>query len=160
MPRKKPDPPNMDPKTPIKNAMDKIAADFGENLKAEIKEKFEAGPTPANSAGKDVAREHLVRFTFNVLEDEGDRTYRLPALPGPEQNSIGHLADVFFASGYFGHLTPAQIAVHIIAGRSLGLDDAQSVFDLDIQPGPTIAYRKKQTYQETADAIEDRRATL
>lgn len=83
-------------------------------------------------------------------------------LPEPRSTmeSVGPLADVFHASGYFGDLTPAQIAVHIIAGRSLGLDDAQSVFDLEIKPGPTIVYKQAQTYQNAADGVEKVKSTV
>lgn len=77
-------------------------------------------------------------------------------LPGPPEREISNMAETFAASGYFGDLTPAQIAVHIIAGRSLGLDDAQSVFDLVIAPGPSIAYRPAKPYMDAADAINER----
>ena len=107
-----------------------------------------------------VAGEHLGTF---YIADSG----MLPEIKrntGSEfrdgENNIGALADVFWASGFCGNLTPAQIAVHIIAGRSLGLDDAQSVFDLTVGPGPTIAYRPGQPYQAAADDVDAAKAKL
>lgn len=49
--------------------------------------------------------------------------------------SVGSLADIFRESGYFGELTPAQIAVHILAGQELGFGPVKSMFDLKITPG-------------------------
>ncbi len=107
-----------------------------------------------------VAGEHLGTF---YVADSG----MLPEIKrntGSEfrdgENNIGALADVFWASGFCGNLTPAQIAVHIIAGRSLGLDDAQSVFDLEIGPGPTVRYRPGQPYQAAADDVDAAKAKL
>lgn len=109
--------------------------------------------TPAIDVEKGAVNQAIDAITFNP-------TMFLPELTkfAGGDNEIGPIADVLFASGYFDDLTPAQIAVHILAGRSLGLDDAQAVFDLEIGPGPTIRYKDRQTYQETGDAIEAQRA--
>lgn len=109
---------------------------------------------PADNADKSVIVDRSDAITFHP-------TMFLPTLEklAGGENDIGPIADVMFASGYFGDLTPAQIAVHIMAGRSLGLDDAQSVFDLTITPGssdagPIVAYRTRQSYIEASDKIE------
>jgi hypothetical protein len=98
--------------------------------------------TPANDAGSDVAA--------------GGEA--LPAIPSGREYNITDLAEVFRRSGYFGELTTAQLAVHIIAGRSLGLDPARSVFDLVIGPGPTIDYRIGQPFEQTSDKVEAEKA--
>lgn len=103
----------------------------------------ESAPTPENPPR-----------TFTGYSNRDDR--RLPELDNKDfpGGDVGRLADLFHASGYFGDLTPAQLAVHIIAGRSLGLDDAQSVFDLEIKDGPGIVYKPTMSYQAAADSIE------
>ena len=75
---------------------------------------------------------------------------RLPLLPG---ENVAQVAEIFHASGWFGALTPAQIATLIIVGRSLGLDDSQSAFDLEITDGPKVRYRPLRTHEITADDL-------
>jgi hypothetical protein len=90
-------------------------------------------------------------FTFGGLEDQSDR---LPALG--RDNAIGRLADVAFASGYFGKLTPAQLALRIYVGESLGLKPAAALFDLEIargDRGPSVRWVPGQPAQAAADAI-------
>lgn len=68
--------------------------------------------------------------------------------------SIGALADVFYYSGYFGELTPAQIAVQILAGQVLGLKAVESMFDLKIENG-RVAFRDDRSIEPAKTSNAD-----
>lgn len=114
--------------------------------------------TPANNADEDVT-------AGNNAEPGVRMFYPRDLLPEIEmfsrgENMVGPLADVLFDTGYFGDLTPSQIALHILAGRTLGLDDIQGAFDLEITAGPTVRYKPGQPFQAASDAVEARKAEM
>jgi hypothetical protein len=108
--------------------------------------------TPANDAGSDVAGPLEPAPPVNYFT-QGEN--QLPDVPD-DGNRIGRLADVFALSGYWPHLTPAKIAVQILAGETIGLAPASAMFDLQIAPGddgPTVRWTRKQPLQATGDEI-------
>jgi hypothetical protein len=118
--------------------------------------------TPANNAGSDVA-------AGVDLTRDGDppevRTFKSGGLPSLARENrefnIGHLADVAFFSGLFPDETPATLAIRIIAGRYLGLSDAQALFDLETSSPASIRYRPAgRTFEVAQDDVAEHKAAL
>lgn len=68
----------------------------------------------------------------------------------PNVPDVSNIAEVFAASGYFPGQTIAQIATQIIAGRSLGMDPARAMFDLELSPG-SITFKPVRSMEKTED---------
>lgn len=104
--------------------------------------------TPATNAAKGVVDETEIR-TF--------KSGGLPPVPaGPDDPTrIGAIADVAFFSGLFPGETPATLAIRILAGRSLGLDDAQALFDVETEAPGQVRYRPAgRTFEQANDDVE------
>lgn len=69
-------------------------------------------------------------------------------------------ADVAFRSGYFGDDTPAQLAIKILVGESLGLTIANALFEIEIRDGVVRWKGGGSGYQETIDEIERKAAQV
>lgn len=122
-------------------------------------ESVDAAGDNAGVAGP--TTEFFEKLAKSIDEPEQLDGVWLPELPGPEQNRIGTLAEVLHASGYFGDLTPAQLAVYMLAGESLGLSPIQSVFDLEItivdesgRREPRLSYKPGLPFMNAADSVE------
>jgi hypothetical protein len=113
--------------------------------------------TPANDAGSDVATDLTAPLDLRFFTS-GDE--QLPDIPD-DDNRIGRLADIFHASGYWPALSPAQIAVQILAGESIGLTPAAAMFDLRIKQGdgaPRVLWAIGQPLQAAGDDADRTRA--
>lgn len=128
----------------------------GKIIMAETK-KPAAKKTPATNAAPGVAT--------GSTETE-IRTFKSGGLPPIPSNSddvdrIGHLADVAYVSGLFPGETPATLAIRILAGRSLGLDDAQALFDVETESPAMVRYRPAgRTFEQANDDVEATKAEL
>jgi hypothetical protein len=95
--------------------------------------------TPADNTGTDDAADNrpepLERLRERVNINFG---VKLPDLPGDPLNSIGAIAETMFVAGYWQPMTPAQIAVQILAGKEFGFGPIDSMFNLKISEGGKI----------------------
>lgn len=133
-----------------------VAASDADRLNAAAGTK--ANPFEVLYADQDPDDAPAAVITFSGYLNSG----KLPAIPPPgdrmDPNRLGAIADVFHASGYFGDLTPAQIATHILIGQSIGLDASQSVVDLEVGPGPTVRYKLARQVEAAADVVQAEKA--
>lgn len=97
----------------------------------------------AGPADDSPSRKPLVTFT------DGET---LP--PIGKDNEVGRLADVAFASGYFGDKTPAQLAILMLAGDVIDATPINALFDLDVIDG-RLYYKRDPSYITARGLYED-----
>lgn len=73
---------------------------------------------------------------------------------GIDLRELRNLADLIAATGYFGDLTPAQIAFQIMAGKELGFDPIASIYNLKISPGKIELAGSQPRFLVLADAVD------
>lgn len=112
----------------------------------------DAGQSAGNNAEPDVTGPSPAAGPVQYFTREGDDG----SLPLPrigEDNAVGRLADVAFASGYFHPATPAQLALRILVGSELGLSASAALFDIELGPG-SVGYKRDAPAQTAGDRIE------
>jgi len=122
---------------------------------APTNKKSNPPKTPASNAGSGVVDDEP-----KTIDETEVRTFNSGGLwpiaaVADDGNRIGSIADVAYFSGLFPGATPATLAIRILAGQSLGMDAAQALFDLEVEPGPIVRYRPAgRTFEIALDEVE------
>lgn len=116
--------------------------------------KTKAAKTTGKKAGFNETNKDLKEFSSDGFEDNAENGadglrfnendyFNYGSLPCIENENaaVSDLADVFAASGLFGDLSPAQIAVQILAGRELGFMPVAAMYNLELKENFSIAFR-------------------
>ncbi len=116
-------------------------------------------PKKPNTRRPAVKKTPAINAESGVAKEAEIRTFKSGGLPeiahGEFSNPVGAIADVAFFSGIFPGETPATLALRILVGRSLGLNDMQGLFDLDIEAPATVRYRLAgRTFEQAADDVD------